>query len=162
MSWRGSVSKSMMSTARASAFRSSMPLSAPRRMRSRSVPSSRLNSLGYHLSKRAYPGKMALSSLLKSAKNKCIDIGGEKYQIKGCAGQGVFAQVFKAYLNSNPDDDVALKIQKPPFPENERKSFDFAHKYCTSTLTTAMERRRTKTRVDDDCVDDDSRGGRTW
>ncbi|KAL6575332.1 protein kinase [Orobanche minor] len=88
---------------------------------------------------------MALSSLLKSAKNKCIDIGGEKYQIKGCAGQGGFAQVFKDYLNSNPDDDVALKIQKPPFPENE----------------VSMERRRTKTCVDDDCVDDDSRGGRT-
>ncbi|KAL6553975.1 hypothetical protein OROMI_019648 [Orobanche minor] len=97
---------------------------------------------GYHLSKRSYPGKVALSSLLKSAKNKCIDIGGEKYQIKGCAGQGGFAQVFKAYLNSNPDDVVALKIQKPPFPwefymyrqldmripEKERKSFGFAHR----------------------------------
>ncbi|KAL6529595.1 protein kinase [Orobanche gracilis] len=97
---------------------------------------------GYHPSKRAYPGKVALSSLLKSAKNKCIDIGGEKYQIKGCAGQGGFAQVFKAYLNSNPDDVVALKIQKPPFPwefymyrqldiripEKERKSFGFAHR----------------------------------
>ncbi|KAL6517476.1 hypothetical protein OROMI_033177 [Orobanche minor] len=44
MSWRGSVSRSLMSTARASAFRSSTPLSAPRRLRSRSVPSSRLNS----------------------------------------------------------------------------------------------------------------------
>ncbi|KAL6581371.1 hypothetical protein OROMI_007294 [Orobanche minor] len=117
------------------------------------VPFLHLASIpGYHLSKRAYPGKMALSSLLKSAKNKYIDIaeGGEKYQIKGCAGQGGFAQVFKVYLNSNPDD-VALK----------RKSFDFAQKYCTSTLTTAMERMRTKTRVDDDCVDDDSQGGRT-
>ncbi|KAL6541302.1 protein kinase [Orobanche hederae] len=98
--------------------------------------------VGYHLSKKAYPGKVALSSLLKSAKNKCIDIGGEKYQIKGCAGQGRFAQVFKAYLNSNLDDVVALKIQKRPFPwkfymyrqldmripENERKSFGFAHR----------------------------------
>lgn len=36
--------------------------------------------------------------------------GGEKYQIKGCAGQGGFAQVFKAYVNSNPDDVVALKV----------------------------------------------------
>ncbi|KAL2245825.1 UNVERIFIED_CONTAM: Mitotic checkpoint serine/threonine-protein kinase BUB1, partial [Sesamum indicum] len=67
---------------------------------------------------------------------------GEKYQIKGCAGQGGFAQVFKAYVNSNPDDVVALKIQKPPFPwefymyrqldmripEKERKSFGFAHR----------------------------------
>ncbi|KAL3647108.1 protein kinase [Castilleja foliolosa] len=97
---------------------------------------------GYHLSNRAYPGKVALSSLLKSAKNKNIDIGGEKYQIKGCAGQGGFAQVFKAFVNSNPDEVVALKIQKPPFPwefymyrqldlripEKERKSFGFAHR----------------------------------
>ncbi|XP_011100352.1 mitotic checkpoint serine/threonine-protein kinase BUB1 [Sesamum indicum] len=97
---------------------------------------------GYHPSNRAYPGKVALSSLLKSARNKTIDIGGEKYQIKGCAGQGGFAQVFKAYVNSNPDDVVALKIQKPPFPwefymyrqldmripEKERKSFGFAHR----------------------------------
>lgn len=36
--------------------------------------------------------------------------GGEKYQIKGCAGQGGFAQVFKACLNSNPDEVVALKV----------------------------------------------------
>ncbi|KAL6545907.1 hypothetical protein OROGR_009781 [Orobanche gracilis] len=44
MSWRASVSRSLISTARASAFRSSTPLSAPPRLRSRSVPSSRLNS----------------------------------------------------------------------------------------------------------------------
>ncbi|KAL6512855.1 protein kinase [Orobanche hederae] len=57
-------------------------------------------------------------------------------------GQGGFAQVFIAYLNSNPNDVVALKIQNPPFPwefymyrqldmripENERKSFGFAHR----------------------------------
>ena len=36
--------------------------------------------------------------------------GVKKYQIKGCAGQGGFAQVFKAYVNSNPDDVVALKV----------------------------------------------------
>lgn len=36
--------------------------------------------------------------------------GGKKYQIKGCAGQGGFAQVFKAYVDSNPDDTVALKV----------------------------------------------------
>ncbi|CAI9757271.1 unnamed protein product [Fraxinus pennsylvanica] len=39
--------------------------------------------------------------------------GGYKYQIKGCAVQGGFAQVFKAYVDNNPDDVVALK---PPFP----------------------------------------------
>jgi checkpoint serine/threonine-protein kinase len=36
--------------------------------------------------------------------------GGKKYQIKGCAGQGAFAQVYKAYVNSNPDEVVALKV----------------------------------------------------
>jgi predicted RecB family endonuclease len=36
--------------------------------------------------------------------------GGKKYQIKGCAGQGGFAQVYKAYVNSNPDEVVALKV----------------------------------------------------
>ncbi|KAL6570245.1 hypothetical protein OROMI_014759 [Orobanche minor] len=139
MSLHGSASRSLMSTARASTFRSSMPLSAPRRMRSHSIPSSRLNSRlfsfsnprGYHLIKRAYPGKGALSSLLKSEV--------EKYQIKGCAGHVGFAQVFKSYLNSNPDDVVAHKIQKPPFPENE-KSFGFAHKlYLDSDYSDGKE-----------------------
>ncbi|XP_047948462.1 mitotic checkpoint serine/threonine-protein kinase BUB1-like [Salvia hispanica] len=98
---------------------------------------------GYLSSNKAYPGKVSLSTLQKSAKNKSIriNIGGENYQIRGCAGQGGFAQVFKAYVDSNPDHVVALKIQKPPFPwefymyrqldiripEKERKSFGFAH-----------------------------------
>ncbi|KAL4585306.1 hypothetical protein LXL04_009923 [Taraxacum kok-saghyz] len=47
-----------------------------------------------------------ISSLQKSARNK----------IKGCAGKGAFAQVYKACLNNNADDLVALKIQKPSFP----------------------------------------------
>ncbi|KAE8687790.1 Mitotic checkpoint serine/threonine-protein kinase BUB1 [Hibiscus syriacus] len=97
---------------------------------------------GYHLSKKVYPGKVALSSLKKSSRNKIIEIGGRKYQIKGCAGQGGFAQVFKAHVDSNPDDVVALKIQKPAFPwefymyrqlderisGKQRSSFGFAHK----------------------------------
>ncbi|XVE92741.1 hypothetical protein REPUB_Repub01dG0125700 [Reevesia pubescens] len=97
---------------------------------------------GYHLSKKVYSGKVALSSLKKSSRNKVIEIGGKKYQIKGCAGQGGFAQVFKAYIDSNPDDVVALKIQKPAFPwefymyrqlderisDKQRSSFGFAHK----------------------------------
>ncbi|XP_057792451.1 mitotic checkpoint serine/threonine-protein kinase BUB1 [Salvia miltiorrhiza] len=97
---------------------------------------------GYHSSNKAYPGKVALSSLQKSAKNKDITIGRENYQIRGRAGQGGFAQVFKAYVDGKPDDVVALKIQKPPFPwefymyrqldiripEKERKSFGFAHR----------------------------------
>lgn len=36
--------------------------------------------------------------------------GGKKYQIKGCAGQGGFGTVFKAYVNSNPDEVVAIKV----------------------------------------------------
>ena len=36
--------------------------------------------------------------------------GGKKYQIKGCAGQGGFAEVFKAFVNSDPEDVVALKV----------------------------------------------------
>ncbi|KAK9000883.1 hypothetical protein V6N11_081365 [Hibiscus sabdariffa] len=97
---------------------------------------------GYHLSKKVYSGKVALSSLKKSSRNKIIEIGGRKYQIKGCAGQGGFAQVFKAYVDNNPDDVVALKIQKPAFPwefymyrqldervsGEQRSSFGFAHK----------------------------------
>ncbi|CAH1428764.1 unnamed protein product [Lactuca virosa] len=71
---------------------------------------------GYHESNKCYSGKVALSSLLKSARNKVIEIGGKKYQIKGCAGKGGFAQVYKASINNNADDIVALKIQKPPFP----------------------------------------------
>ncbi|XP_031255387.1 mitotic checkpoint serine/threonine-protein kinase BUB1-like isoform X1 [Pistacia vera] len=97
---------------------------------------------GYHPSNKAYPGKVALSSLNNSSRNKIVEIGGKKYQIKGCAGQGGFAKVFKACENSNPDDVVALKIQKPAFPwefymyrqldqrisEKERSNFGFAHR----------------------------------
>ncbi|XP_016472484.2 mitotic checkpoint serine/threonine-protein kinase BUB1-like [Nicotiana tabacum] len=97
---------------------------------------------GYHPSKKAYPGKVSLSTLQKSARNKTIDIGGYSYQIKGCAGKGGFAQVFKACLDGNPDEVVALKIQKPAFPwefyvyrqldtripERERLSFGYAHR----------------------------------
>ncbi|XP_037491800.1 mitotic checkpoint serine/threonine-protein kinase BUB1 isoform X2 [Jatropha curcas] len=96
---------------------------------------------GYHASNKAYSGKVDLSSLGKASRNKIVKIGGKQYQIKGCAGQGGFANVFKAYVNSNPDDVVALKIQKPPFPwefyiyrqlderisNKQRSSFGFAH-----------------------------------
>lgn len=94
------------------------------------------------MSSKSYSGKVPLSNLAKSARNKVVEIGGKKYLIKGCAGQGGFAQVFKAYVNSNPDDVVALKIQNPPFPwefymyrqldkrilEKNRSSFGFAHR----------------------------------
>ncbi|XP_057780902.1 uncharacterized protein LOC130999386 [Salvia miltiorrhiza] len=40
--------------------------------------------------------------------------GGEKYQIKGCAGEDGFSQVFKDYVNNNPNDVIALKWHIPP------------------------------------------------
>ncbi|XP_004303098.1 PREDICTED: mitotic checkpoint serine/threonine-protein kinase BUB1 isoform X2 [Fragaria vesca subsp. vesca] len=97
---------------------------------------------GYHATNKAYSGKVALSSLKKSSRNKTIEIGRTKYQITGCAGQGAFAEVYKAYVNCNPDDVVALKIQKPAFPwefymyrelderisDKERSSFGFAQR----------------------------------
>ncbi|KAI3765438.1 hypothetical protein L2E82_15471 [Cichorium intybus] len=97
---------------------------------------------GYHATSKCYSGKVALSTLQKSARSKVIEIGGKKYQIKGCAGKGGFAQVYKACINNNADDIVALKIQKPPFPwefymyrqldkripENERLSFGYVHR----------------------------------
>ncbi|KAL5730430.1 non-specific serine/threonine protein kinase [Ranunculus cassubicifolius] len=95
---------------------------------------------GYHASTKNYSGKVPLSSLLNTSRKKLIEIGGKKYQIKGCAGKGGFAHVFKAFLNGSPDDVVALKIQKPPFPwefymyrqldnrisDVERSSFSYA------------------------------------
>lgn len=67
--------------------------------------------------------------------------GSNKYQIKGCAGAGAFAQVYKGYLDSKPDNFVALKVQEPPCPwefymyrqldkrmsDIKRSSFGFAH-----------------------------------
>ncbi|XP_061355572.1 mitotic checkpoint serine/threonine-protein kinase BUB1 [Gastrolobium bilobum] len=97
---------------------------------------------GYYSSTKPYAGKVALSTLKSSSRNKVIEIGGKKYHIKGCAGQGGFAQVYKAYVNSDPDNVVALKIQKPAFPwefymyrqldqrilGRERSSYGFAHR----------------------------------
>ncbi|XP_045820362.1 mitotic checkpoint serine/threonine-protein kinase BUB1 isoform X4 [Trifolium pratense] len=97
---------------------------------------------GYRSSTKPYTGKVALSTLKNASRNKVIEIGGMKYHIKGCAGQGGFAQVYKANVNNDPDDVVALKIQKPAFPwefymyrqldqrisGRERSSYGFAHK----------------------------------
>ncbi|CAH2051134.1 unnamed protein product [Thlaspi arvense] len=97
---------------------------------------------GYYATNKVFPGKSNLSTLLNSSRNKVVEIGRRKYQIKGCAGQGGFAQVFKAFIDSNPDEVVALKVQKPPFPwefhmyrqldsripENQRSSFGLAQR----------------------------------
>ncbi|XP_020223220.1 mitotic checkpoint serine/threonine-protein kinase BUB1 [Cajanus cajan] len=95
---------------------------------------------GYRSSTKSYTGKVALSMLKNSSRNKVIEIGGMKYHIKGCAGQGGFAQVYKATVDSDPDNVVALKIQNPAFPwefymyrqldqrilDRERSSYGFA------------------------------------
>ncbi|CAN0896797.1 Mitotic checkpoint serine/threonine-protein kinase BUB1 [Linum grandiflorum] len=71
-----------------------------------------------------------------------VELGKRKYQIKGLAGKGGFAQVFKAHDSSNPDEIIALKIQTPPFPWEfyiyrqldqripvwQRSCFGFAHR----------------------------------
>ncbi|GAB2262969.1 hypothetical protein Droror1_Dr00003966 [Drosera rotundifolia] len=102
-----------------------------------------VNFEGYYSSSKNYPRKAGAPSLRNLPRNSIIEIGsGRKYQIKGCAGQGGFAQVFKANIISNPDEVVALKIQTPPFiwefymyrqldqriPEKERSNFGFAQR----------------------------------
>ncbi|KAG9440333.1 hypothetical protein H6P81_020498 [Aristolochia fimbriata] len=97
---------------------------------------------GYHAINKVYTGRVALPSLKNVSRNKVIELGGQKYQIIGCAGTGAFAQVFKAYVDRDPSDVVALKIQRPPFPwefymyrqldqrisDVERANFGFAHR----------------------------------
>ncbi|XP_068657164.1 mitotic checkpoint serine/threonine-protein kinase BUB1 isoform X2 [Aristolochia californica] len=97
---------------------------------------------GYHATNKAYIGKVPLPSLKNVSRNKVIELGGKKYQIIGCSGTGAYAQVFKAYVDRDPGDVVALKIQRPAFPwefymyrqldqrisDVERASFGFAHR----------------------------------
>ncbi|XP_073108346.1 mitotic checkpoint serine/threonine-protein kinase BUB1 [Elaeis guineensis] len=97
---------------------------------------------GYYRSSKVYSGKVSLTSLQNSSRNKIVELGNSKYQIRGCSGLGGFAKVYKAFIDSNPDDVVALKIQKPAFPwefymyrqldrrisDVERPCFGFAHK----------------------------------
>ncbi|KAB2612537.1 mitotic checkpoint serine/threonine-protein kinase BUB1 [Pyrus ussuriensis x Pyrus communis] len=102
---------------------------------------------GYHSTTKAYSGKVALSSLKSSSRNKTVEIGQlimftahtvrrMKYQITGCAGQGGFAQIYKAYVNCNPEDVVALKIQKPAFP------WEFYMYYCIINLINGSQARK--------------------
>ncbi|XP_020591997.1 mitotic checkpoint serine/threonine-protein kinase BUB1 [Phalaenopsis equestris] len=106
---------------------------------------------GYHCINKIYSGKASLSSLQNSSRNKTLELGCRKYQIKGCSGQGRFAQVYKAYVDGNADDVVALKIQRPAFPwefymyrqlderihSEQRSSFGLAHRvhiYADSSI----------------------------
>ncbi|KAF0889539.1 hypothetical protein E2562_026953 [Oryza meyeriana var. granulata] len=96
---------------------------------------------GYHKSNKVYPGKVPLTSSQNALRNKVIELGGRKYQIKGSPGTGAFAKVYKASVDGNTEDLVALKIQKPPFPwefymyrqldmrisDIERPSFGYTH-----------------------------------
>lgn len=71
---------------------------------------------GYNASKKNYSGKTCLSSLRNAARNKILSLGGIKYHIKGCSGEGAFAQVFRAHIDGCTDETVALKIQRPACP----------------------------------------------
>ncbi|WVZ66035.1 hypothetical protein U9M48_015312 [Paspalum notatum var. saurae] len=99
------------------------------------------NFSGYHKSNKVYYGKVALTSSLNVLKGKVIELGGRKYQIKGSTGNGAFAKVYKATVDGNAEEMVALKVQNPPFPwefymyrqldmrisNDERPSFGYAH-----------------------------------
>ncbi|KAG8099872.1 hypothetical protein GUJ93_ZPchr0013g36306 [Zizania palustris] len=96
---------------------------------------------GYHKSNKVYQGMVPLTSSQNSLRNKVIELGGRKYQIKGSPGTGAFAKVYKAIVDCNTEELVALKIQKPAFPwefymyrlldmrihDIERPSFGYAH-----------------------------------
>ncbi|CAL5072543.1 unnamed protein product [Urochloa decumbens] len=97
--------------------------------------------IGYHKSNKVYYGKVPLTSSLNVLRNKVIELGGRKYQIKGSTGSGAFAKVYKSTVDGNTEEMVALKIQSPPFPwefymyrqldmrisEVERPNFGYAH-----------------------------------
>ncbi|KAL3621105.1 hypothetical protein CASFOL_036017 [Castilleja foliolosa] len=62
MAWRGTVSRSFMSAARASSLRPSTPLLAPPRLRPSSLPSSRPNSRPFSFSSPRTLGELGYSS----------------------------------------------------------------------------------------------------
>lgn len=96
---------------------------------------------GYHKSNKVYYGKVPLTSSLNILRNKVIELGGRKYQIKGSTGTGAFAKVYKATVDGNTEEMVALKIQNPSFAlefymyrqldlrisDIERPSFGYVH-----------------------------------
>ncbi|KQK16072.1 mitotic checkpoint serine/threonine-protein kinase BUB1 [Brachypodium distachyon] len=98
-------------------------------------------SIGYHKSNKVYSAKLPLSSSQNALKNKVIELGCRKYQIKGCPGTGAFAKLYKAVVDGNAEETVALKIQKPAFPwefymyrqldmrisDIQRPSYGYAH-----------------------------------
>ncbi|CAM0905999.1 unnamed protein product [Alopecurus aequalis] len=71
---------------------------------------------GYYKSNKVYSGKVPLTSSQNAVKNKVIELGGRKYQIKGSSGTGAFAKLYKASIGGNTEETVALKVQKPAFP----------------------------------------------
>ncbi|KAK1680275.1 hypothetical protein QYE76_041123 [Lolium multiflorum] len=96
---------------------------------------------GYYKSSKVYSGKVPLTSSLNAVKNKFIELGGRKYQIKGFCGTGAFAKLYKASIDGNSEETVALKVQKPAFPwefymyrqldlrisDIQRPSYGYAH-----------------------------------
>ncbi|KAI5013090.1 hypothetical protein ZWY2020_028044 [Hordeum vulgare] len=71
---------------------------------------------GYHKSNKIYSGKVPLTSSRNALKNKVVELGGRKYQIKGFSGIGAFAKLYKASVDGNTEEIVALKVQTPAFP----------------------------------------------
>ncbi|MCO5594281.1 hypothetical protein L7F22_048310 [Adiantum nelumboides] len=66
-----------------------------------------------------YPHKhkgASLASLKCAPHNKVLELDSKRYHLKGCTGQGAFAQVFKACEEQDKENIVVLKIQRPPCP----------------------------------------------
>ncbi|XP_037484784.1 mitotic checkpoint serine/threonine-protein kinase BUB1-like [Triticum dicoccoides] len=96
---------------------------------------------GYHKSNKIYSGKVPLTSSHNALKNKVVELGGRKYHIKGSSGTGAFAKLYKASVDGNTEEIVALKVQKPAFPwefyiyrqldmrisDIQRPSYGYAH-----------------------------------
>ncbi|XP_020525970.1 mitotic checkpoint serine/threonine-protein kinase BUB1 isoform X1 [Amborella trichopoda] len=103
-------------------------------MRGKKIPQEMSPDMNTEESMQIYQIQLSVDSHWKSC--------GCKYQIKGCAGRGGFAEVYKAYKSELPEDVVALKIQKPAFPwefylyrqldkripSKERSAFGFAQR----------------------------------